>query len=107
MLCAQVLSKAVTECLSGSCSSREVMHRCTDCRKGLASATEQQAMNTKPSPRQSDMSEPGPCEHLSGKPLNPKLVSCACLEVGLSSQSNTVSEKLESQWYLEPDAFPL
>lgn len=41
MLSAQVLSRAVTECLSGSCSSLEVMHRCTDCRKGLASATEQ------------------------------------------------------------------
>jgi len=37
-LWAQVLSRAVTECLSGSCSSREVMHWCTDCRKGLASA---------------------------------------------------------------------
>ena len=41
MLWAQVLSRAVTECLSGSCSSREVMHLCTDCRKGLASAAEQ------------------------------------------------------------------
>ena len=45
MLWAQVLSRAVTECLSGSCSSREVMHRCTDCRKGLASAAERRAMS--------------------------------------------------------------
>lgn len=45
MLWAQVLSRAVTECLSGSCSSREVMHRCTDCRKGLASAAERPAMS--------------------------------------------------------------
>lgn len=50
MLCAQVLSRAVTECLSGSCSSLEVIHRCTDCRKGLASATEQRALSTVPGP---------------------------------------------------------
>ena len=50
MLCAQVLSRAVTECLSGSCSSLEGMNRCTDCRKGLASATEQRALSTRPNP---------------------------------------------------------
>lgn len=48
MLSAQVFSRAVTECLSGSCSSLEVMHRCTDCRKGLASAIEQWVLSTVP-----------------------------------------------------------
>lgn len=36
MLCAQVFKSAVTECLSGSCNSFEVMYRYTDCKKGLA-----------------------------------------------------------------------
>lgn len=36
MLCAQVFRRAVTECLSGSCSSLEVMYLYTDCKKGLA-----------------------------------------------------------------------
>lgn len=59
MLCAQVLSRAVTECLSGSCSSLEVMHRCTDCRKGLASATEQWALSAAPYVRTAG-TRPGP-----------------------------------------------
>lgn len=35
-LCAQVLSSSVTECLSGSCSSLDVMFLWTVCRKLLA-----------------------------------------------------------------------
>lgn len=70
MLCAQVLSKAVTECLSGSCSSLEVMHRCTDCRKGLASATQQQALSAVFSARMAGACwDRGPGKRLAGKEL--------------------------------------
>lgn len=50
-LWAQVLSSSVTECLSGSCSSLDVMFLWTVCRKPLAPETQQRHLDASEAPQ--------------------------------------------------------